>query len=141
MCGVQAAKVHAAMLYREEHGSEGARMAALHKSMLPLVERAVRVFEQAKHVFYQAPDLRFDGWAAVCATQSASGAAQWALMRVDTSKVKGQRVSAPPSIHLVHLQVWCWSPTTACCVATRVWRFFRVLSSIAGFHAGCFRRG
>ena len=82
-------------------------MAALGKSMLPLVERSVRVFEQARTLFKQSPDLRFDGWAAVCATQAVGDAAQWALIRVDTSKLKGQRVSAPASVHLVPLQVWC----------------------------------
>lgn len=99
--------MHAAMRHREEHGSKGARMAALRKNLLPLLERSVRVFEQAKQVFVQCPDLQFGGWAAVCATQGASSAARWALVRVDTSKVKGQRVSAPASIHLVPLQVWC----------------------------------
>lgn len=96
--------MHAAMLHREQHGNKGARLNALKKTVLPMLERSVRVFDLAKCLLMQCPDLRFDGWAALCATDNGS-VAQWALVLVDTSKVRGQRVSAPPSIHLVHLQV------------------------------------
>jgi hypothetical protein len=103
---VQAAKLHASMLHREEHESKG-RTGLLHKDVLPLLERSLQVFELARQALIQCPDLRFHGWAALCATEGASNAARWALVRLNISRVKGQSVLVPSSTHLVPLQVRC----------------------------------
>lgn len=124
-CPLQAAKVHAATMQRQARGAlSGGCMDAMQLGdVMPLLERSIRVAASVQEAFQQGADVTFEGWQALCASQ-AGDARRWAILRLDCSKVKGQHLEVPPSLHLVALQVRSVTPVRAVVNlrAVRMWQ-------------------